>query len=151
MQPSTLIPYEQRLHLALPPARDVPSRQAAGPGAQVPLTLKSLEARRRTINRAALSQAGSASVVAYALTVADQTPNADLAAARGYATIKHLDVVATIVDTLDSVDARADEPFLRRGYARVLRMMADPDSPVRGEWPSAAPLSPSRRASTRTS
>ncbi|MFF3697281.1 hypothetical protein [Streptomyces sp. NPDC002221] len=61
-----------------------------------------------------------------------QDPGNDLAEARGLAAAHQLPVADQIVDILDLVDARADNPALRRGYARALRLLADPASPVHG-------------------
>ncbi|MCX4783983.1 MULTISPECIES: hypothetical protein [unclassified Streptomyces] len=97
--------------------------------------LASLETRRLTMNQAALAAPGPLHVLLYALTGPHREANGDLAAARGYAQTQHLTVAGPpIVDTLDEVDIRTggDDPLLRRGYARALRMVADPDCAVRG-------------------
>lgn len=95
-----------------------------------------LEARRTALNTAAAALAGPGPlhVVLYALTVPGKSASSDLAAARGYAQAQRMVVVDQLVDTLDAVDARtgADDPSLRRGYARALRIMADPSCAVRG-------------------
>ena len=68
-----------------------------------------------------------------ALALSGQSPSDDLAATRGYSTTHpRLLVHDHIADTLDQLDARADDPHLRRGYARAMQMIADPACPVRG-------------------
>ncbi len=97
--------------------------------------LGALEAQRHAMNRAALSAAGAACVVLYALTGPGREAHDDLAAVRGFAAVEHLTVAGPpIVDALDDIDARTggENPLLRRGYARALQMLADPNCPVRG-------------------
>ncbi|WEH37868.1 hypothetical protein PZB75_31185 (plasmid) [Streptomyces sp. AM 4-1-1] len=94
-----------------------------------------LEAERLTMNRVVLSVPGPTDVVLYALTGPGREVHDDLAAVRGYAAAHRLTVHGPpIVDALDATDVRTggDDPLLRRGYARALRMLADPASPVRG-------------------
>ncbi|MEU2354422.1 hypothetical protein ABZ599_15890 [Streptomyces misionensis] len=82
-------------------------------------------------NRVLLEQAPTIQVVLYALVVSGRAPDDDLAAARGCAVRHGLLVTDCIVGTLpDRTDG--DDPTHRRGYARALRLVADPSSPVRG-------------------
>ncbi|MER7145310.1 MULTISPECIES: hypothetical protein [Streptomyces] len=92
--------------------------------------------RRHGINRAALhaKDAGPLHVVLYALTGPDQDVHDQLTVARGHAAALGLPIAGPpIVDTLDHIDARTggDNPLLRRGYTRALRMITEP-GPVRG-------------------
>ncbi|MEU3904111.1 hypothetical protein AB0F20_09860 [Streptomyces goshikiensis] len=122
---------------AAPPDRSLVPRAADQqplPAQHLPVPdLGTLKARRTHINRVALALPGPLHVVLYALTVPGTTPNDDLAAVRGYAETQHLVVVGQVVDWLDSVDARTggEDPRLRRGFARVLQMISDPDCAVR--------------------
>ncbi|MET9117555.1 hypothetical protein ABZX38_25630 [Streptomyces longwoodensis] len=97
-----------------------------------PAGAQALAWRRATINQAALQHGGGPPhVVLYALTRAGLDPHDDLAAAQGHAARHSFAVIDRIVDTLDGHGA-SDDPTLRRGYARALRLLADPASPVRG-------------------
>ncbi|MFF8902475.1 hypothetical protein ACF082_33950 [Streptomyces lydicus] len=72
-------------------------------------------------------------MVLYTLTGPGGDPHVDLAAAQGYADAHRLLVVDRIVDFLSGGDHTcADDPELRRGYARALHLMGDPSSAVRG-------------------
>ncbi|MER6520226.1 hypothetical protein ABT246_25645 [Streptomyces sp. NPDC001553] len=117
------------------PERTLPPRtrdRRPSPAAPSP-DLRALAARRAAINRAACAPPGPLHVVLYALTGLGMDPSADLAEARGYAEREHLVVIDQVVDTLTSRAAGgADDPMLRRGYGRVLQMLGDPASPVRG-------------------
>ncbi|MGW8330574.1 hypothetical protein ACWGLE_22100 [Streptomyces sp. NPDC055897] len=120
---------------AAPPARSLLPRPFAQ-RPDHPAHLRALEARRRTINRAALEHPGPVGVLLYALTLSGQSPSDDLAAARGYSTahprlLVH-DHIADVAGMPSQLDARADDPLLRRGYARAVQMIADPSCPVRG-------------------
>ncbi|MFD4683599.1 hypothetical protein ACFWP1_33365 [Streptomyces sp. NPDC058425] len=124
---------------AAPPGRALhPQFPALRPDPPALPPLKSpraLAAWRATINRAALTRAGTATpaVVLYALTRPGGDPHADLATARGYAAAHRLHVADQIVDTIGLHDqACEDDPTLRRGYARALHLLADPSSPVQG-------------------
>ncbi|WP_217131528.1 hypothetical protein [Streptomyces sp. AC558_RSS880] len=91
-----------------------------------------LARQRAAINQAALRHVdGPPYVVLYALTRADLDPHGDLAAAQGHATLHSFTVTDRIVDTLDG-HRDGDDPTLRCGYARALRLLADLASPVRG-------------------
>ncbi|MFE5859714.1 hypothetical protein [Streptomyces virginiae] len=118
---------------ALPPRPYGQRPEQAGP---LPApALAALETQRLTMNQAALAAPGPLHVVLYALTGPRREANGDLAAARGYAEVQHLTVAGPpIVDALDDVDIRTggDDPLLRRGYARALRMVANPGCAVRG-------------------
>ncbi|MEU3046795.1 hypothetical protein ABZ705_09715 [Streptomyces sp. NPDC006984] len=84
------------------------------------------------MNQAALRHtSGPLPVVLYAFTRAGADAHDDLAAAQGQATRQSFTVTDRIVDILDGHGDR-DDPTLRRGYARALRLLADPASPVRG-------------------
>ncbi|MFE2852756.1 hypothetical protein ACFXJO_16700 [Streptomyces lavendulae] len=122
-----------------------PVLQPRAPGEQPRATplpvpdLSALEKRRDGINRAARrnendSGEGPLQVVLYALTGPDEAVHDQLAVARDHAAAVGLLVAdPPIVDTLDHIDARtgADNPLLRRGYARALQMITGP-GPVRG-------------------
>ncbi|MGW3387394.1 hypothetical protein [Streptomyces cinereoruber] len=124
--------------LVPPPGRVLPPRARAlrpAPAAAPPLKdPRTLDAWRATINRTAVARSGGPlSVVLYALTRPGGDPHTDLAAAQQYADAQRLLVVDRIVDTLARDDqACADQPELRRGYARTLHLLGDPTSPVRG-------------------
>ncbi|MHC3392341.1 hypothetical protein ACLQ2E_23185 [Streptomyces lavendulocolor] len=97
-----------------------------------PAGAQALAQQRAAINQAALRHAdGPPHVVLYALTRADRDPHDDLAADQGHAARHSFTVADRIVDTLDG-HGDGDDPTLRRGYARALRLLADPASPVRG-------------------
>jgi hypothetical protein len=66
-------------------------------------------------------------VVLYAIARPDQDPYGDLATCQGHATLHGLVVIDRITDT-----AATDDPTGRRGYARLLRRLADPTTPVHG-------------------
>ncbi|MFE8941106.1 hypothetical protein ACFYNX_26985 [Streptomyces sp. NPDC007872] len=69
----------------------------------------------------------------YALIRPGGAPHDNLAIAQGYAEAHRLHVVERIVDVLDHADhAGADDPCLRRGYARALHLLADSASRARG-------------------
>ncbi|MEW1569794.1 hypothetical protein AB0454_43620 [Streptomyces sp. NPDC093509] len=110
--------------------------QRPAPATPPPLSsLGALEAQRLTMNRAVLSVSGPTDVVLYALTGPGRTAHDDLAAVRGYTSAQRLTVHgAAIVDALDETDVRTggDDPLLRRGYARAMRMLADPTCSARG-------------------
>ncbi|MFE9802965.1 hypothetical protein ACFYP6_29565 [Streptomyces goshikiensis] len=125
--------------VAPPPHRELPPRapgRRPEPTEPLPVPdLRTLEALRSEINRAALALPGPLHVVLYALIGPEGKVNADLAAARGFAEAQHLVVVGPpLVDILDSVDARTggEDPLLRRGYARARQMVTDPACAVRG-------------------
>ncbi|MFI9210316.1 hypothetical protein ACIGW7_19530 [Streptomyces sp. NPDC053253] len=116
----------------LPPrARTLRPVPAAPPPLKDPPALATW---RGNIHRTALARSGGPlSVVLYALTEPGGDPHDDLAAAQGYADTHRLLVVDRIVDVLSPGDqACADDPELRRGYARALHLMGDPTSPAHG-------------------
>ncbi|MGW4103158.1 hypothetical protein [Streptomyces sp. NPDC004976] len=86
---------------------------------------------RHQPGRTAARRRAAACAPVHALTRADLDPHDDLAAAQGHAARHSFTVADRIVDTLDG-HGSSDDPTLRRGYARALRLLADPDSPVRG-------------------
>ncbi|MGW7312243.1 hypothetical protein [Streptomyces sp. NPDC054865] len=138
MNASTLLARVPDLTV-VPPGRALPPRPyGQRPEQARPLptpALAALETQRLTMNQAALAAPGSLQVLLYALTGPHRDANGDLAAVRGYAQAQHLTVAGPpIVDTLDEVDIRTggDNPLLRRGYARALRMMDDPGCAVGG-------------------
>ncbi|MEU7028887.1 hypothetical protein AB0A60_19625 [Streptomyces sp. NPDC046275] len=125
--------------LVPPPGRVLPPRaRGLRPVPAVPPPLRSpraLASWRADINRAAVARLAGEDlpVVLYALTGPGGDPHDDLAAAQGYAEAHRLLVVDRIVDFLARGDQGcADEPELRRGYARALHLMGDPASPARG-------------------
>jgi hypothetical protein len=124
--------------LVPPPARALPPRARAlrpAPAAPPPLQdPRALAAWRTEINRAALARwGGNLSVVLYTLTGPGGDPHDDLAAAQGYADTHRLLVADRIIDTVTRDDQTcADDPTLRRGYARTLHLLGDPASPVHG-------------------
>ncbi|WP_073227128.1 hypothetical protein [Streptomyces sp. NBRC 110465] len=125
--------------LVPPPGRALPPRPPARrPAPAVLPALRSpraLASWRADINRVALARftGGDLPVVLYALTGPGGDPHDDLAAAQGYADTHRLLVVDRIVDFLSAGDqACADDPELRRGYARALHRMGDPASPAHG-------------------
>ncbi|WP_371792985.1 hypothetical protein OG285_32150 [Streptomyces sp. NBC_01471] len=122
-----------------PPSRTLrPRGYGQRPEPEEPLPapgFDALKTLRLTMNRVALAAPGPLEVVLYALTGPNRETHGDLSAVRGYAAAEHLTVNGPpIVDALDDVDARtgAENPLLRRGYARALQVLADPNCPVRG-------------------
>jgi alkylation response protein AidB-like acyl-CoA dehydrogenase len=108
------------------------NQRPAPPPLSRPAGAQALARQRIAINQAALRHAdGPPHVVVYALTRAGMDPHHDLAAAQGYAARHSFTVADRIVDTLDG-HGDGDDPTLRRGYARALRLLADPASPVCG-------------------
>ncbi|MFJ8752167.1 hypothetical protein ACIREO_22965 [Streptomyces sp. NPDC102441] len=84
--------------------------------------------RRRRLNDT-LRAHGALHVGLYALVPPAQDPHDNLAACQGHAELQGLVVMERIAAISTT---RADDPALRRGYARLLSNLADPAVPLHG-------------------
>lgn len=106
-------------------------RPASGTPVQ-PIAPDVLARMREAMNRAVIARSTNRPVVVlYALARQGGCPDGDLAACQGYAAAHGLVVADRFVDTVDDHGA-ADDPSLRRGYARALQQLSGPASNVTG-------------------
>ncbi|MEU8544800.1 hypothetical protein AB0C52_33185 [Streptomyces sp. NPDC048717] len=136
-QPTAAAPSGGRPTTTAAPARlaGMARDALAVPTARLPLPHpRVLATQRERLNKSALAIHGDGPVVVpYVVVVEGGDPRGDLALVLGYAALHGLAVTDPVIDTLSHEDqACADNPALRPGYARTLRLLADPASPVIG-------------------